>query len=931
MSRPEARFVRAGFEPGRKLPEYMTALAAEVQLKHCPIIGILSLAGALIAHPALAASANPELDAQLARLARVSTVVYVTAHPDDESGPVLTYFARGLHARVVLLCVTRGEGGQNQAGSELGEELALVRARELRGATDTYGAELRFLGAEDFGYSKSTNETFQIWNGEPKDLVNPESADESFVIRGNEKILGELVRQFRELRPIAVLSAWSGTERDGGGAHHRATGMLTREAFVMAGNPAAFPEQIRGGLQPWQPRFFLTRRWSGEGQPTEIPIPATETDPVTGKTFEEIGWEGFRNHRSQGMGDISLDRVGRFRNYLMVLEQVRPEGVPAPKTAPDLAPDLTTLPEMFPSAGFLAAWRERLGQSASLAADARRLLAEEKRAEAALALVQGAALLTALRREAPEGADPALVALLDARQNAYLEAAAALAGVQFAALTDRAALTPGEQMWVGLSVRVDVPEVFRAAGFEFGNLRLDLPPGWGLEPLASETTAAEKRTEFMLSAPQFDPARASAANLRVRATLTTGTLQLELRAPVLGLSATGEKSRPQILEQLKQLDPRRLFGRPQNPAADAPSAQLEPVYLAPPVTLDMEPGLRLLPAAPADSIQEWCVRLQANRPELGKVNAWIDVPHGWYTPLPVEVDLSVTPSTRKCFQVTVPAGLAPGDYTLEAGAGWGTTTYHLARRIEREGTTMERAVFEPARAEVRLLDLTVPTALRVGYIGFPDDPVPALLAPLGVSIDMLDERTLSATADARLGAYDAIVVANRAYDFRADLAEQTPRLLEYAKGGGVLIVEHQGRGWDPAKLAPYPTVKSGNSPRVTVETAPVRVLLPEHPLLNSPNRIGAEDWNGWVQERGLYFWESWPEEYQALLEMADPGEPPQRGSLLYARYGEGAYIYCGLALFRQVRAGVPGGVRLYVNLLSHRRALQTISPPSSSK
>jgi hypothetical protein len=281
--------------------------------------------------------------------------------------------------------------------------------------------------------------------------------------------------------------------------------------------------------------------------------------------------------------------------------------------------------------------------------------------------------------------------------------------------------------------------------------------------------------------------------------------------------------------------------------------------------------------------------------------------------------------------VTIPDSLAPGNYALEAGAGWDTTTYHLTRRLEREGTTMERTSFEAARAEVRLLDLTVPAGLRVGYIGFPDDPVPALLAPLGVTIDMLDERTLSATADARLAAYDAIVIANRAYDFRADLAEQTPRLLEYAKSGGVLIVEHQGRGWDAAKLAPFPAVKSGNSPRVAVETAPVRVLLPEHPLLNSPNRIGEDDWDGWVQERGLYFWESWPEEYQALLEMADPGEPPQRGALLYARTGEGAYIYCGLALFRQVRAGVPGGVRLYLNLLGHRRTLQPIAASSAEQ
>ncbi|MFQ5779044.1 MAG: LmbE family protein, partial [Terriglobia bacterium] len=175
--------------------------------------------------------------------------------------------------------------------------------------------------------------------------------------------------------------------------------------------------------------------------------------------------------------------------------------------------------------------------------------------------------------------------------------------------------------------------------------------------------------------------------------------------------------------------------------------------------------------------------------------------------------------------------------------------------------------------------------------------------------------------------YDAIIIANRAYDYRADLAEQNARLLDYVQAGGTLVVEHQGRRWDPARFAPYPGTKPGRrNLRVTVETAPVRVLAAGHPLLRFPNRISEDDWKGWVQGRGLYFWQTWSEEYTALLEMADPGEEPLRGSLLYARHGAGVYIYCGLGLFRQVRAGIPGGVRLYVNLLSQGRA----APPTEA-
>ncbi len=868
------------------------------------IVRAAIVALALLLATTAAAAPNPEQDAQLARLPRLSTIVYITAHPDDESGPVITYYARGLHARVVLLCLTRGEGGQNQTGPELGEELAQVRMRELRAAAAGYGAEVRFLGAQDFGYSKSVEETFRVW-------------DEA-------KALAELVRQIRELRPLVVMSAWTGTERDGGGSHHRAAGILARKAFALAGDPKAFPEQIARGYQPWQPRYFLTRNWTGEGEGPQIAIPVTETDPATGKTYEELGWEAFRNHRSQGLGSVTLDRVTRFRRYILFAEGVRPEGVPPPKTATALAPALADLPALFPALSFLAKWRERLGQASELAENSRKMFGEGKAADAGLALVQGAALIAALRRDIPEDNESqeanSLRALLEAEQNQFLEAAAALAGVEFSAYTDRAALTPGEQVWVGLSVRAGSLEVFRTAGFEFAGLRLETLPGWNIEPLAAETTPIEQRTEFMVGAPEkFDPLSVPSSPLRGRATLKTGSLELVLRANAEGLAAAPIEPRGLV----EKLDPRRLFGRHQM-GREHVHAEFEPVYLSPPLTLEMEQPQRLLAPAPADSIQESCVRLEARRPGFGKVNVWLDVPNGWFTPLPQEVDLTLAPTARACFAVTVPASLEPDTYLFTPGAAAGEQTFRFARRVENAGTTLERAFYEPARAELEVLDVTVPAGLRAGYVGFANDPVPRVLAPLGILIDTLDEKAL---AGAALADYDAIVISNRAYDYRPDLAAQAQRLLEYVKAGGTLVVEHQGRNWEPDKFVPYPGVKPSSTLRVTDETAPVRVLAPDNPVFNSPNHIGEEDWNEWVQERGVYSWESWPESYTPLVEMADPGEPAQRGALMYARYGDGVYIYCGLALFRQVRAGVPGGIRLYMNLLSQRRAMQQEQTP----
>ncbi|MGH9804983.1 MAG: hypothetical protein ACRD4D_07405, partial [Candidatus Acidiferrales bacterium] len=377
---------------------------------------------------------------------------------------------------------------------------------------------------------------------------------------------------------------------------------------------------------------------------------------------------------------------------------------------------------------------------------------------------------------------------------------------------------------------------------------------------------------------------------------------------------------------LERLDPRRLLGRQAPPEADA-SGQLEPVRLAPPLTLALEPALRLLPAAAGDRAREWCVTLQANRPDLGRVSLWYDVPIGWFTPLPQETTMNAPGRrARLCSTFTIPGGAAPGRYELRALAGRGLETFKLAEYARLGGPGDPPFTYEPATAIVELLDLAVPAGLRVGFIGFDTDPLPKILAELGATVDLLDEAAL---ARAQLSLYDAVLIAPRAYDYRADLAEATPRLLEFVQTGGTLLIEPQGYQWDPAKFAPYPAVKPGNrNPRVTDETAPVRVLVPDHPALNFPNRIGENDWKGWVHERGLFFWESWPEEYTALLAMADPGEELLRGGLLYARYGDGAYIYSGLSLYRQARAGVPGGVRLYINLLSQSRALVAIPPAS---
>ncbi len=784
----------------------------------------------LAALAALLLIGNPPASAQAAEslesLPVITTIAYVTAHPDDESGAVISYFARGLGARVVILCLTRGEGGQNTYGPELGEELARVRTQELEAAARIFGAEVRFLEAPDFGYSKSVEETLRYWN--------------------ERALVERLVRVLRELKADVVISRW--TPDAPAGAQHQAAGIVSRQAYALVGDPTVVPE-----VEPWPVRYFLTHA-GGPGEGENIRVPTEEVDPRSGKSFSEIAWEGIRQHRSQGLDSIPREAF-QGRRYFLRMEALR-QGATVPLEARNLVERLDALPLLFPAVRVLGNWQQRLAEVVRLAEEASRAVP----AEAAEKLIAGAEQLEGLRAdlEAERGAGP-VQAVIEAKRDSFLRQAATLAGVEVVAAADRVRVVPGEafRLRIAASMPAGISERLKLS-----ELEVVTPPDWQVETVLNDVSASGLVREVSVTPPATPP---------------LGRLPLEATAV---LAAVGRVRLPATIQ----------------------SPRGGPVEVVPRVRLALEPALRLVPTTLAGGMLDWEVRVERNARAIENAQVSLEVPAGWTAPLPQSLPAQDAAIVRLRFQVLLPARLEPGSAQV-------------------------RAILPGAAAEagVQVVEVRVPHSLRIGYIGFNNDPVPALLAQLGVGVDMLDERLL---AGAALGSYDAVVIAERAYDFRADLAEATPRLLGYVRQGGTLVVEHQGRGWDPAKFAPYPAEKSGNV-RVTDETAAVRVLTPEHPVLNFPHRLSAEDWQGWVQERGLYFLSQWDERYLPLVEMADAGEEPLRGGLLYARDGKGVYIYCGLALFRQVRAGVPGGIRLFVNLLSQRRAPtgESVLPP----
>jgi hypothetical protein len=344
-----------------------------------------------------------------------------------------------------------------------------------------------------------------------------------------------------------------------------------------------------------------------------------------------------------------------------------------------------------------------------------------------------------------------------------------------------------------------------------------------------------------------------------------------------------------------------------------------PVRIVPAYTLAVEPQQAIQvqgrPSKPFDVL----LRVHSHATQPGKVSVSLDAPQGWTASSPAAIEFPGTGDRYARVTLTPPQKLAAGRYTVGAYAQRGGDKF--TESLTPLPTLPTEFWSEPAQCVVHAFDINVPENLHVGYITAESEPVPEALQRLGVRVEMLDAAAL---AFSDLSRFDAIVVGVRAYELRSDLPGANQRLLDYVSNGGTLVVQYERDfAWDRAQYAPYPAKVSppGNNPlpRITDENSPVKFLKPDDPLLNRPNKITQDDFKGWVQERGLYFWTQFDPKYTALLAMNDPGEIDQNGGLVYANFGKGTYIYTGIAFFRQLPEGVPGAYRLFVNLLGASR------------
>ncbi len=801
--------------------------------------------------------------------ARVTTrILYITAHPDDESSSLLTYLARALHADVALLTLTRGEGGQNDLGPEQSPQLGLIRTQELLAATRGYGVKLFFANAPDFGYSKTPEETERVW-GQP--------------------VLGEMVRVIRTFRPNIVVNGWGGVH--GGHGHHQTSGLWTPIAVEKAADPKAFPEQIQEGLRAWggpsNPVQLLDTERGGATGADGVTLHVDEISSLWGKTWREIGLDAFANHRSQGVTNF----IGSpFLSRPVVLIEENGGKLDASSLA-------VNLKEWAGAVAKTLCGGDKTGSCKVMAAAKadEKILAAHKAAlnldwKDALAQLAGAATL--ISSISPPGLSVSYLGytpdqMLDLREiRERLNRALTLtAGLELKAEADRSTLVVGESFGIHAETHCRKED-----GCELGPLQLKLTDGF---KEAKREGDAEKGYEFTVEVARPVPPLTAWDKLLPE---PPPLLRADQEVTIDGYKFDAEVPVTHIFANSTTLD--RV-----------------PLRIVPAYTLAVDPkqAIAILgkPGKPFDVL----LRVHSYATQPAKLTIGLDLPAGFTASGPEQLSIEGSGDRYAKLTVTAPNGLVPGNYPIVAYAKRGDEKF--SKSLAPLPSLPTQFWSETAQCVVHALAINIPENLRVGYITAEGEPIPQALQMLGIQVKTLDAQAL---AFADLSKFDAIVIGVRAYELRPELPGGNQRLLDYVSKGGTLVVQYnRDFAWNKAEYAPYPAkilTEQGHLPRITDENAPVKFLKPDDPLLDRPNKITQDDFKGWVQERSLYDWTQFDPKYTALLAMHDPGEPDLDGSLVYTHYGKGIYIYTGIAFFRQIPEGVPGAYRLFVNLLS---------------
>jgi len=824
-----------------------------------PALLAIALAPAFLA--AAESSPSAEILQELRTLRTVGTVLHLAAHPDDENTQLITAFSRGRGYRTAYLSITRGDGGQNESGPEFGEKLGLARTQELLAARRVDGGRQFFTRAIDFGYSKSPEETLRFWD--------------------HEAVLGDVVRVIRKYRPDVIITRFPVPPGSGGHGQHTASAILAVEAFKLAGDPKAYPEQLAQGLTPWQPKRVGWNSWGQTRGPSGLNGPTVEfdiggTDPVTGEPFGTIANQSRGMHKTQGLGQFAARTGGPGPNLqtFMLLAGEAPTA--------DIMDGVDTTWARVPGGAALI----------PLLDDA---IAKFNTTDPAASLP---ALLSIRTKMSALPTDPVVT---DKRRELDHIIQSCL-GLTVETTLPQAEVVPGEKLVLHHEVSLGAAVPVRWLAVRYPAAKAELKVYTELK--AGETAQRDNTRVLPSTIPPSQPywlrKEGTAGMFRVDDPALIGEPQNPPAFPVEYVFEIGGQTLV-LADEPVQIIP-----------GVSPAQQRRSLTVIPPVSIGFAHELELFTPG---ATKEIALEVTAARAGLlGKLR--LEVPAGW------KISQSSQPFNLAgrgdkvvlTFAVTAPA--QPGSASLDASCDIGGAIFGHERFTFNYPHLPVLLLQPPAQA--RAVSLAVQTrGHRVGYLPGAGDSVAESLAQLGYAVTMLSGADL---APEKLAGLDAVVIGVRAFNDRSDLAASLPGLFAWVEAGGTVIAQYnRPNGLKATQLGPYPLSIEGPAPalRVTDETAPVTFLSPDHPALNHPNKITAADFEGWVQERGTYFPSSWDEaHYTPILAMSDPGEPPLKSSLLIAQHGKGWYVYAGVAFFRQLPAGNPGAHRLFANLLS---------------
>jgi len=885
---------------------------------------------------------------ELLRLGTTARLMQAVAHPDDEDGGMLTLEARGRGVSTLLMTLNRGEGGQNKIGSNLSDVLGVLRAEELLASDQYYGVQERFSHVADFGFSKSPDETFQKWGG-------------------HDTALADMVRVIRTFRPDVLVARFSGTDRDGHG-HHQASSILAKEAFRAAADPKRFPEQIAQGLEPWQAKKFYIGNVCGFGAMTcddgkwTLKLNTGEKSDALGMSYVQFAMKGLRHQASQGAANWTVDDGDRFTFYRLA-DSVLPSTVgkdgheksffdgidttwpglaarlgAEEQKLPRLRTQLTEVAKEAAEAAAVAKGNDSAAtatplmkvvatlsqvsgevQASALSAAAKldllsRIAEKQQQAETALNLALGVSLsanVHAVGDRQPKEAKPQTNAPTAQDPMAAAEKRAIPVPNEANALTT---VSPGQEFMVAVTFHngSKLPLVI-------DHIKLEVPAGWntisGKTRPETIKPGEDEHANFLLRVPKNtkytrpywhrdDPETEAVNHVddEKYATLPFPPPALRARVEYM-IGGSGEvrtRSGINAVVVTPYLD-------------DAGKQRARPLAIVPAFSVMLEPGTQVI-STHNGSTSTVAVGVTSNLTREMHGVLRLELPQGWRSePEQFAVDFKKR-GEKEDFQFKVlTSGLQEGRATVRAVLESEGEKYSEGYTLVTREDLGSFYYYQPARQRVSIVDVQAPRDLRVGYIMGAGDDIPTVLQQVGMDVTLIPAEKI---ASQDLSKFGTIVLGIRAYDTQKDVVTNNKKLLDFVYAGGTLVVQYNaGVGdFNGGKFTPYSAELS--RARVSVEEATIDILAPNDSVFHYPNTITAKDFDGWVQERGLYFMDKWDDHFTALLSCHDPGEDAQKGGLLRAQYGKGTYIYAAYAFFRQLPAGVPGAVRLYVNLLS---------------